>query len=68
MSCSCYSWAAVLDLTCERLSVKIIGWGHVLPVPSYIAVCLLRSGVLAWDGLNDKGESGGFYQWSSDRK
>lgn len=32
------------------------GFWHVLPVPSYIAVCLFWGGVLAWDGRKQKGE------------
>jgi hypothetical protein len=31
-----------------------VGFWHVLPVPSCIAVCLF-GGVLAWDGLKRKG-------------
>jgi len=38
--------------TANLLSGTVFGWffGHVLPVPSCIAVCL-SGGVLAWDGL-----------------
>ena len=51
----------VLVFTCVRdceicFQGMVFRWflWHVLPVPSFIAVCL-SGGVLAWDGLKRKG-------------
>ena len=53
------SWSLFLPVfeTANLLSGMVFfGWvfWHVLPVPSFIAVCL-SGGVLAWDGLEQKG-------------
>jgi hypothetical protein len=61
MSCSCYFvwyWQSVFELGIELFFFMS---RHVLPVPSYIAVCLF-GGVLAWDRKTGRCRKGGCFQ------